>query len=101
MGDNFNANNRVRKTSSRDTHQKTGFHVVISWTGLLFGAMAGIGYLVLLQQFGVWPLTTATLALALVLGLVCGVLFPSLATLIRPRSNEPKPRAEPVEKDLQ
>lgn len=70
--------------------EKTTFRLRIKFGSLIFGTLAGVGYLVLMQQYGATTLTAGKLLLAVLLGLVGGIVIPSLATLI-PRKKKSAP----------
>lgn len=64
---------------------------VLSVLSIIGGLLSGLGVLVLLQQAGVVYPTLIVTILALVLGLVWGIVVP---TLVRGRAPEP-PAADP------
>jgi len=72
---------------------KRGFRVRFKPWSMILALLAGVGYLVLLQQYGLMVITTGKLLMAAAMGLVAGVLLPTLATLI-PHKQRPKPSAK-------
>ncbi len=76
--------------------EKVGFHFVLRPWRILLGLALGLGYLLLLQQYGVTTFTTGKLVMYMVIGVVVAVLMPTLATLIpRKQSAAAAPPAEP------
>lgn len=62
--------------------EKSGFRLVIKWSSIVWSLVALIGYMILMQQYGVFALTTDKMLLFAGLGIAFGVLLPTLATLI-------------------
>ncbi|MDX1612386.1 MAG: hypothetical protein R3185_08445 [Candidatus Thermoplasmatota archaeon] len=67
------------------THASKGKNLYISPLGILSGLIAGLALAVLLQQYGVRPLTTGWLILWAVIGIGLGVALPTVGYLLRKR----------------
>lgn len=77
------------------SEERTGFHFVLRPWRILLGLGLGLGYLLLLQQYGVTTFTTGKLVLYMVIGVVVAVLMPTLATLIPRKQRAAAPSEEP------
>lgn len=75
--------------------EKQGFHFVLRPWRILLGLALGLGYLLLLQQYGVTTFTTGKLVLYMVIGVVVAVLMPTLATLIPRKQAAAAPTEQP------
>jgi hypothetical protein len=76
--------------------ERTGFHIVVRPWRILLGLALGLGYLLLLQQYGVTTFTTGKLVLYMIIGVVVAIAMPTLATLI-PRRAAKAPAESPKE----
>jgi len=69
-----------------------GFHFVFRPWRILIGLLFGVGYMILLQQYGIMTISVGKLVMFGLLGIVIGIALPTLATLI-PRRERKRPSA--------
>lgn len=62
---------------------------------ILLGLAIGLGYLLLLQQYGVTTFTTGKMIGYMLVGIVLAVAMPTLATLIPRRRRDAAPAMAP------
>jgi len=67
------------------------FKIVVRPFGIIGGILLGLGIPILLQQYAVTPLTTGLLITWLIIGIVAGVVVPTLVRLVvGPRTPKPE-----------